>query len=85
MDVRLWVGALFFGSIAVVLSLTARLIMLAAARATRVVNQCRGCGYDLRGLSPPQGCPECGEPFTLNDKGQPVSGGMERGRARMGR
>jgi predicted amidophosphoribosyltransferase len=73
MGVRLWVGVLFFGMIVVVLSLTLRLIVLASARATRVVNQCRRCGYDLRGLRQPRRCPECGQPYTLNHKGQPLS------------
>ena len=48
-------------------------LIYAATRATSWVNTCRKCGYDLRGLSTARRCPECGQAFKVNQRGDAIS------------
>ena len=51
------------------------LLMFAAQSSTSWVGNCRRCGYNLRGLhkSKRQTCPECGQPFAVNARGDVIS------------
>lgn len=49
------------------------MMVYAARAATRLVGSCRGCGYDLRSLGHGRLCPECGHPFELNERNEPIS------------
>jgi hypothetical protein len=49
------------------------LIVCAARWATKHVGVCRKCGYDLRQLGETRECPECGQPFVLDERGQAIS------------
>ncbi|MCE9590918.1 MAG: hypothetical protein K8S99_10375 [Planctomycetes bacterium] len=55
------------------LTLVVWLLVFAARRATRAINQCKACGYDLHSLGDRRECPECGRPFQVNQNGDVVS------------
>ena len=40
---------------------------------SKVIGRCRGCRYDLRGLGDIRRCPECGQPFEVDVRGNAVS------------
>ncbi len=50
------------------------LLVYAARASTVTVGRCRRCGYDLRQLGASRACPECGEAFVVNERGDAVSG-----------
>ena len=67
------VAIVFIGLFLVVpISLTVWLLIYAARSATRMVGVCRRCGYDLRACTRGQ-CPECGQPYVINERGEAVS------------
>ncbi|MEX0776136.1 MAG: hypothetical protein WD042_10555 [Phycisphaeraceae bacterium] len=55
------------------LTMVVMLITYAAQAATHTVGTCRNCHYDLRGLGDVRACPECGEPFVVNEHGDVIS------------
>lgn len=67
------VAIMFALAIVVPLGLTIWLLIHAARQATSMVDSCRRCGYDLRGLRDTRRCPECGQPFAVNEKGHVIS------------
>jgi len=66
--------AILFGlSILIPFGLIIWLIFFASRTATRLVGKCRGCNYDLRASEHAGDCPECGHPFEINERGEPIS------------
>lgn len=67
------IGLIFALLVLIPITLTLWLLVYAARAATRMVGACRRCGYDLRGLGERTRCPECGQPFEINARGDAVS------------
>lgn len=70
-----WLFIIVFGVFTLIaLPLILWLLVYAARQATRTINECKACGYDLHGLpSTTHHCPECGRPFDINERGDTVS------------
>jgi predicted amidophosphoribosyltransferase len=70
---ELLVGLVFSLLIVIPLTLTIWLLVYAARSATTHIGFCKKCNYDLRGLRDRRTCPECGQPFIVNERGDVVS------------
>jgi hypothetical protein len=54
---------------------TAAYLILASRAKPTPRGACGTCGYDLRNLGDRRACPECGRPFRLGRRGDPVGNG----------
>lgn len=68
-----WLVLLIFVSFTFVPIVLTTWLVMCANRATIWVGHCRRCGYDLHHLGNRRHCPECGHPFQLNARGEPIS------------
>ena len=64
---------LVFTSFGVVPIVLVAWLVMSASRSAMALGTCRRCGYDLRKLGDRRRCPECGEPFRLGSRGEPIS------------
>lgn len=72
-DMVEWLTLMIFASFTVVPIVLTVWLLMCASQATTWVGRCRRCGYDLYHLGDRRECPECGQPFQLNSRGDPIS------------